>query len=84
MNKAITKRIGIVRLVALGLLLAVLLVTLAVTEVPEAEAPIGERERNARYQAQERYYEVIDLYGDMEGAVDAARVVFEREVTSHE
>ncbi len=80
MNKAITKRIGIVRLVALGLLLAVLLVTLAVTEVPEAEAPTDERERNARYQAQERYYEVIDLYGDVEGAVDAARVVFEREV----
>ncbi len=84
MNKTITKRMGGVRLIALGLLLAVLLVTLAVTEVPEAEAPTDERERNARYQAQEAYYETLDLYGDVEGAVDAARIVFEREVTNHE
>ncbi len=80
MNKAITKRMGVVWLVALGLLLVVLLAMLAVTEVPEAEAPADERERRAGYQAQERYYEALDLYGDVEGAVEAARIVFEREI----
>lgn len=49
----------------------------AMSPAPEATTA---RERAARFAAQERYYEAMDLYGDVEGAVETARVVYEREV----
>lgn len=69
---------GAIKVIALAVLLVVLLVTLAVTEDPAEQS--SEAKRWARFKAQERYYEVLDLYGDVEGAEEAARVVFEREV----
>lgn len=74
---------GIVRIVGLVLLAAVTAGLWWVVFFDGAEPP-KEVDRRAQFAAQERYYEVIDLYGDMEGAVDAARIVFEREVTNHE
>lgn len=62
--------------VALVLLVAVLLVALALTAANE---PPKEIDRRAQFEAQQRYYEILDLYGDVEGAVDAARAVFEKE-----
>ncbi len=72
---------GLIRLIGLALC-AVLVLLLWCTVL--SDDPPKEADRAARFAAQERYYEVIDLYGDMEGAVDAARIVFEREVTNHE
>lgn len=46
------------------------------------EAPTA-RERAAQFAAQERYYETLDLYGDVEGAVEAARVVYGMDVMTH-
>lgn len=62
-------------------LLVIILTSEAMSPVPEAPAA---QERAARFAAQERYYEVVDLYGDAEGAVEAARMVYEMEVTAHE
>lgn len=64
-----------IKAVALALLLVVLLVTLSLTE---ADEPPKEIDRWAQFVAQERYYEALDLYGDVEGAVDAARAVYEK------
>lgn len=50
---------------------------------PVPQAPTAQ-ERAAQIAAQERYYETLDLYGDVEGAVEAARVVYGMEVTAHE
>lgn len=67
-----------IKAVALVLLLVVLLVTLSLTE---ADEPPMEVDRWAQFAAQERYYETLSLYGDTEGAVNAARAVFEKETT---
>lgn len=67
---------GVVRLLALLTLLVVLVVTLSIA----SDEPPKETDRWAQYAAQEEYYRVMELYGDAEGAVDAARIVFEREV----
>lgn len=72
---------GIVRLVGMAVC-AVLAALLWWTAL--AEEPPKETDRYAQFAAQEEYYRVVDLYGDVEGAVDAARIVFEREVTNHE
>lgn len=61
--------------VALVLLAVVLLVALALTA---ADEPPKEIDRRAQFEAQQRYYEILDLYGDIEGAADAARAVFEK------
>lgn len=63
--------------VALAALLVVVLVTLAITGEPEEHG--SNTERWAQYKAQERYYDAFDIYGDVEGAVESARVVFEKE-----
>lgn len=52
-------------------------------EVPSAQRDVPLVDTNnlpAHYAAQERYYEVVDLYGDVEGAVEAARVVWSLEM----
>lgn len=64
---------------ALALALALLLT--AEARDPAPEAPTAQ-EWAAQFAAQERYYEVIDRYGDIEGAVEAARIVFEDDVTT--
>lgn len=57
------------------------LVALVVVLTAEAMAPVPEapdaRERAARVTAQEAYYETLERYGDVEGAVEAARLVWE-------
>lgn len=73
---------GIVRIVGLVLLAAVTAVLWWVVFFDGAEPP-KETDRRAQFAAQEEYYRVVDLYGDAEGAVEAARVVFEREATGH-
>lgn len=68
--------------------LLLLLAVLAIILTGEAMSPVPEtpaaRERAARFAAQERYYEAVGLYGDVEGAEEAARMVYEMEVTAHE
>lgn len=62
------------------LLLVVFVLTLAATAMgpePEEDGPV---EYYARQQAGERYQEVLDRYGDLEGAAEAARLVYEMEV----
>lgn len=75
-ERRMARMTGVVRLLALAALLAVVLVTLSIT----GDEPPKETDRWAQYAAQEEYYRVVDLYGDAEGATDAARIVFEREV----
>lgn len=64
------------------LLLVVFVLTLAATAMgpePEEDGPV---EYYARQQAGERYQEVLDRYGDLEGAAEAARLVYEMEMES--
>lgn len=59
------------------LLLVVFVLTLAATAMgpePEEDGPV---EYYARYQAGERYQEVLDRYGDLEGAAEAARLTYD-------
>lgn len=67
---------GIVKAVALVLLAVLLLVTLSLTD---AEEPPKEADRYAQFAAQARYYDVVERYGDLDGAVEAALVVYEKE-----
>ena len=60
-------------------LVVLALVLIGAAMHPEPEPPAA-RERAAQFCAQERYYEVLDRYGDMEGAVEAARLVYEEAV----
>lgn len=57
------------------------MVALVLVLTGEALAPAPDHptayERAAQFAAQERYYEVLDIYGDVEGAVEEARVVYE-------
>lgn len=74
-ERRMARMTGVVRLLTLAALLVVLLVTLSIT----GDEPPKETDHWAQYAAQEEYYRVVELYGDAEGAVDAARIVFERE-----
>lgn len=59
------------------------LVALVVVLTAEALAPVPEapdtRERAAQFAAQEAYYDTLDRYGDVEGAVEVAKLVWEGE-----
>lgn len=55
---------------------ALLLVLTGEALAPAPDHPTA-RERAARVAGQVRYYEALDLYGDAEGAVEAARAVYE-------
>lgn len=77
-EQRMARDIGIARTVGLLLLAVVVAVVCMGVLGTEAEAP--EVDYYARYQAQEEYYRVMDLYGDAEGATEAARIVFEKEV----
>ncbi len=74
---------GIVRAVGLVLLAVVTAVLWWVVFFDGAEPP-KETDRRAQFVAQEEYYRVMELYGDAEGATEAARVVFEREAADHD
>lgn len=77
-ERRMARAVGITRTVGLvvcAVLVAVLWWTVLTDEPPK------ETDRWAQYAAQEEYYRVVELYGDAEGATEAARVVFEREAT---
>lgn len=66
---------GVLTWLLLLAVLAIILTGEAMSPVPEAPTA---RERAAQFAAQERYYEAVDRYGDVEGAVEAARMVYDR------
>lgn len=77
-EQRMARAVGITRAIGLVLLAAVTVVLWWVVFFDGAEPP-KETDRYAQFAAQEEYYRVMELYGDTEGAVEAARVVFERE-----
>lgn len=81
-EQRMARMVGITRAVGLVLLAAVVAVLWWVVFFDGAEPP-KETNRYAQFAAQEEYYRVVELYGDAEGAVDAARIVFEREEATH-
>lgn len=65
---------GWVRIAALAVVLVlVALVLLGADDVPEEP---DAQARRARFVAQERYYRVLDTYGDVVGATQAAELVY--------
>lgn len=61
---------------ALEFLAVVVVALVLIGAGEEPEAP-GERERMAQFFAQEEYYSTLGEYGDIQGAVEAAQVVYE-------
>lgn len=65
---------------AVELLVLVVLAIILTAEVMHPVPPAPDaRERASQFAAQEAYYETLERYGDVEGAVEAARTVFEEE-----
>lgn len=77
-QQRMARMVGITRVVGLVLLAAVVAALWWAVFFDGAEPP-KETDRYAQFAAQEEYYRVMELYGDTKGAVEAARVVFERE-----
>lgn len=77
-ERRMARAVGITRTVGLVLCAALAAVLWWVVFFDGAKPP-KETDRWAQFAAQEEYYRVMDLYGDAEGATEAARVVFERE-----
>lgn len=77
-QQRMARMVGVTRIVGLVLLAAVAVWLWWVVFFDGAEPP-KEVDRRAQYIAQEEYYRVMELYGDEEGAVEAARAVFEKE-----
>lgn len=77
-ERRMARAVGITRAISLALcaVLAAALWWMAAS----TDEPPKEIDRRAQFAAQEEYYRVMDLYGDTEGATEAARIVFEREV----
>lgn len=80
-ERRMARAVGITRTV--GLVLCAALAAALWWTAARTDEPPKEIDRRAQFAAQEEYYRVVDLYGDAEGAVEAARVVFEREATGH-
>lgn len=59
------------------LVLAALVLVLTGEALDPAPEPPSAQERAARFAAQETYYDTLDRYGDLEGAVEVARLVWE-------
>lgn len=71
-------------LLAWLLVLATLALVLIGAAMDPAPEPPTARERAAQNAGQEAYYEVLERYGDREGAVEAARLVYEaQKKTAH-
>lgn len=65
---------------AAELLVLVLLALLLTAEALDpAPTPPTAQERAAQFAAQEAYYDTLDRYGDLEGAVEVARLVWEED-----
>lgn len=66
---------AVVRAVAGAIIVAIVALLLLGMSVRE-DSPVdaAQDERRARFAAQARYYEILDLYGDAEGAEDAAQL----------
>lgn len=77
-ERRMARMVGITRTV--GVVVCAVLAAALWWMAARTDEPPKETDRRAQFAAQERYYEVMDLYGDAEGAVEAARIVFEREV----
>ena len=62
------------------ILIALALVFLLVVLVGAGDElePMSARERMAQFTAQEKYYEVLNLYGDKVGAEQSARLTYEQ------
>lgn len=68
---------AVVRMVAAGVILVILaLILVGAGMEPEVEPPSA-RERAAQFAAQERYYETVERYGDVAGAVETAKWVYD-------
>lgn len=65
------------------LILAVLLLVLTGEAMDPVPAAPTARERAAQFAAQERYYEALDLYGDPEGATQAAKLIYKNFKEEH-
>lgn len=76
-ERRMARAVGITR--AVGLVVCAVLVAVLWWMAAKTAEPPKEMDRRAQFAAQEEYYRVVDLYGDTEGAVEAARIVFERE-----
>lgn len=81
-ERRMARAVGITR--AVGLVLCAALVAALWWTVARTDEPPKETDRWAQFAAQEEYYRVMELYGDADGATEAARVVFEREVNHAE
>lgn len=55
----------------------ILLLVLTGEALSPAPEPPTARELAARMAAQDEYYRVVDLYGDLVGATEAAKLVYE-------
>lgn len=76
-ERRMANAVGITR--AVGLVLCAALVAALWWMAAKTAEPPKEIDRRAQFAAQEEYYRVMDMYGDTEGAVESARIVFERE-----
>lgn len=63
-------------LLAWLLVLAALALVLTAEALDPAPEPPSVQERAAQFAAQETYYDTLDRYGDLEGAVEVARMVY--------
>lgn len=64
--------------VLVWIVVAVILVLVLTAEALDpAPEPPSDQERAAQFVAQETYYDTLDRYGDLEGAVEVARLVWE-------
>lgn len=66
-------------LMAWLLVLAALALVLTGEALDPAPEPLSAQERATQFAAQEAYYDTLDRYGDLEGAVEVARMVWEGE-----
>lgn len=78
-ERRMARGIGIARIVGIVVCAALTLFIYATVFLAKEPEAAPEVDYYARFAAQEEYYRVMDLYGDAEGAVEAARMVFERE-----
>lgn len=60
--------------IVVAVILLLVLTGEALSPVPE---PPTARELAARFAAQEEYYRVADLYGDLVGATEAAKIMYQ-------
>ena len=75
-NERKRDRVESIARVAFGIIVIAVLIGILAAFADEPE-PTPTQERYAAFAAQERYYDVLERYGDKEGAVEAAKLVWE-------